>query len=170
MQNGVNPGRDGMPMLDSAYNFARFLSGDAEAAEHIVQAAFLRTDVDMARRNRTRLLKGVRNCYRTWLTTRRRRDRQSDVFAHRRLPDAVAASVLRTDDRADKISAAAAIDATAIRCAIQTLPRRLREILVLREIDALSYREIAEVTSLPTGEVMSRLACARRRLAGSAGH
>jgi RNA polymerase sigma-70 factor (ECF subfamily) len=169
MQNGVNPGQDGMPMLDSAYNFAHFLSGNAEAAEHIVQAAFLRTDVDTARRNQTRLLKGVRNCYRTWLTTRRRRDRQSDVFAHKRLPDAVAASVLRTDDRADKISVSTAIDATAIRCAIETLPRRLREILVLREIDGLSYREIAEVTSLPTGEVMSRLACARRRLAGSAG-
>ncbi|MCP3447231.1 sigma factor-like helix-turn-helix DNA-binding protein [Bradyrhizobium sp. CCGUVB14] len=170
MQNGVNPGRDGMPMLDSAYNFARFLSGDAEAAEHIVQAAFLRTDVDAGGRGRTRLLRGVRNCYRTWLTTRRRHDRQSDVFAHKGLPDAVAASVLRTDDRADKISAAAKFDAATIRCAIETLPRRLREILVLREIDLLSYREISEVTSLPTGEVMSRLACARRRLAGFAGH
>ena len=156
-----------MLTLDSAYNFARFLSGDAEAAEHIVQAAFLRTDA--GRRDRTRLLKGVRNCYRTWLTTRRRRVRQVDEFAHKRLPDAVAASVLQTDDRADKISTAADLDATAIRCAIETLPRRFREILVLREIDELSYREIAEVTSLPTGEVMSRLACARRRLAGSVG-
>ena len=55
-----------------------------------------------------------------------------------------------------------------MRCAIETLPR-LREILVLREIDELSYREISEVTSLPTGEVMSRLACARRRLASSIG-
>ena len=169
MQDGVNANRGGMLTLDSAYNFARFLSGDAEAAEHIVQAAFLRNDVEPGQRNRTRMLKGVRNCYRTWLTTRRRRDRQSNVFAHKRLPDAVAASVLRTDDRADKISAAADIDATAIRCAIETLPRRLREILVLREIDELSYREIAEVTSLPTGEIMSRLACARRRLAGSVG-
>ncbi|MET4804072.1 RNA polymerase sigma factor (sigma-70 family) [Bradyrhizobium sp. LB11.1] len=166
MQNGVNPKRDGMLTLDSAYNFARFLSGDAEAAEHIVQAAFLRTDGDAGRSGRTRLLKGVRNCYRTWLTTRRRRDRQSDVVAHERLPDAVAGTVLRTDDRADKITV---VDVTALRCAIETLPRRLREILVLREIDALSYREIAEVTSLPTGEVMSRLACARRRLAGSTG-
>jgi RNA polymerase sigma-70 factor, ECF subfamily len=59
------------------------------------------------------------------------------------------------------------VNAAAVRCAIETLPRRLREILVLREIDSLSYREIAEVTSLPTGEVMSRLASARRRLAGT---
>jgi len=164
MQNGVNAKRDGMLTLDSAYNFARFLSCDAEAAEHIVQAAFLRGDGDTGRRNRTAMLKGVRNCYRTWLTTRRRRDRQSDVFAHKRLPDAVTASVLRSDDRADKISAQA-IDAVTVRCAIETLPRRLREILVLREIDSLSYREISEVTSLPTSEVMSRLASARRMLA-----
>jgi RNA polymerase sigma-70 factor (ECF subfamily) len=170
MQDGVNAKRDGMPTLDSAYNFARFLSGDADAAEHIVQAAFLRTDVDTGRKSRARLLKGVRNCYRTWLTTRRRRDRQSDVFARKRLPDAVAASVLRTDDRAEKITARYDIDATAMRSAIEILPRRLREILVLREIDSLSYREIAEVTSLPTGEVMSRLACARRRLASLVGN
>ncbi|MGW1425106.1 sigma-70 family RNA polymerase sigma factor [Bradyrhizobium manausense] len=154
-----------MLTLDSAYNFARFLSGDADAAEHIVQAAFLRGDGDSGRRSRTSMLRGVRNCYRTWLTTRRRRDRQSDVFAHKRLPDARPPSVLRTDDRADKISARTDVDASALRCAIETLPRRLREILVLREIDKLSYREISEVTSLPMGEVMSRLACARRRLA-----
>ena len=158
-----------MPMLDSAYNFARFLSGDAEAAEHIVQAAFLRTDVDTERRSRTRLLRGVRNCYRTWLTTRRQRDRQNDVVTNKPLPDALGASVLRSDDGAEKITARAAVDAAAVRCAIETLPRRLREILVLRELDTLSYREIAEVTSLPTGEIMSRLACARRLLARSVG-
>ncbi|WP_426611078.1 sigma-70 family RNA polymerase sigma factor [Bradyrhizobium sp. McL0616] len=167
MHNGVNAGRDGMRTLDSAYNFARFLSGDADAAEHIVQAAFLRADIDAGRRDRTRLLKGVRNCYRTWLTTRRRRDLKIDVFANKRVPDAVAASVLRSDDGAEKITVRVDIDAVAVRCAIDTLPRRLREILVLREFDALSYREIAEVTSLPTGEIISRLASARGRLAGS---
>ncbi|WP_298873192.1 sigma factor-like helix-turn-helix DNA-binding protein [uncultured Bradyrhizobium sp.] len=157
-----------MLSLDSAYNFARFLSCDADAAEHIVQAAFLRDDADAVRRNRTAMLKGVRNCYRTWLTTRRRRDRKRDVFAHKRVADASAASVLRSDDRADKITLSPNVDAATVRRSIENLPRRLREILVLREIDALSYREISEVTSLPTGEVMSRLACARRRLAGSA--
>ena len=168
MLDGVIANRDGMLTLDAAYNFARFLSGDAEAAEHIVQAAFLRNDGDTGRRSRTAMLRGVRNCYRTWLTTRRRRDRQSDVFAHKRLPDAHPASVLQTDDRADKITAQPD-HATAVRCAIESLPRRLREILVLREIDELSYREISEVTSLPMGEVIARLACARRRLAGSIG-
>ncbi|WP_050044802.1 sigma factor-like helix-turn-helix DNA-binding protein [Bradyrhizobium sp. LTSP849] len=156
-----------MRTLDSAYNFARFLSGDADAAEHIVQAAFRR--IDAGRRDRTRLLKGVRNCYRTWLTTRRQRDRQDDVVANKRLPDAVGTSVLRSDDGAEKITARIDVDAAAVRCAIETLPRRLREILVLRELDALSYREIAEVTSLPTGEIMARLACARRLLARSVG-
>jgi RNA polymerase sigma-70 factor (ECF subfamily) len=168
MRDGVNAKRDGMLSLDSAYNFARFLSCDADAAEHIVQAAFLRDDADAVRRNRTAMLKGVRNCYRTWLTTRRRRDRKRDVFAHKRVADASAASVLRSDDRADKITLSPNVDAATVRRSIENLPRRLREILVLREIDALSYREISEVTSLPTGEVMSRLACARRRLAGSA--
>ncbi|MBC9883349.1 RNA polymerase subunit sigma [Bradyrhizobium sp. INPA01-394B] len=167
MQDGVNANRDGMLTLDSAYNFARFLSCDAEAAEHIVQAAFLRSDGETGPRHRTALLKGVRNCYRTWLTTRGRRDRQSDVFAHKRVPDTIAGSVLRTDDRTDKITVGADVDASAVRCAIETLPRRLREILVLRELGELSYREISEVTSLNMSEVISRLACARRRVARS---
>lgn len=167
MLDGVNAKRDGMPTLDSAYNFARFLSRDAEAAEHIVQAAFLRSDDETGRRNRTLMLKDVRNCYRTWLTTRRRRNRQSDVAAHKRVPDAATTSILQTEDRVGKIMVSTYPDASTVRCAIETLPRRLREILVLREIDDLSYREIAEVTSLPTGEIMSRLARARRRLAGS---
>jgi DNA-directed RNA polymerase specialized sigma24 family protein len=50
MQDGVNANRDGMLTLDSAYNFARFLSGDAEAAEHIVQAAFLRGDGEIGKK------------------------------------------------------------------------------------------------------------------------
>jgi RNA polymerase sigma-70 factor, ECF subfamily len=52
------------------------------------------------------------------------------------------------------------------RAAIEAMPRRLREILVLKELEKLTYREIAEVTSLQVRQVMSRLACARRMLAG----
>ena len=91
------------------------------------------------------------------MTARPAAPRQEAGAAHKRLPDATVASVLRSDDRADKIAKHADIDASTVRCAIETLPR-LREILVLREIDELSYREISEVTSLPTGEVMSRSA------------
>ncbi|WJR82060.1 sigma factor-like helix-turn-helix DNA-binding protein [Bradyrhizobium sp. NP1] len=156
-------------MLDAAYNFARFLSRDAGTAQDIVHAAFLhcRRGSDAGRNGRARLLKIVRDCYRTWLTARRRTHRQNCGPAGKPLSVAVASSILRSDDDRGGAAGLADSDPGAVRLAIETMPRRLREVLVLREIEALSYREIAEVTSLQTSEIMSRLVRARRMLARS---
>jgi RNA polymerase sigma-70 factor (ECF subfamily) len=159
MQETIKLGRAGMARLDRAYNFARFLSGDAQAAEHMAYAAFAHA----GRGSETKILKMVRNGYRTWLTARRKIRRQSGrpqngKPVEKRLPDPTTASVLRSDEAPVKIGS------DGVRAAIAALPRRLREVLVLREFAGLSYKEIAEVTSLTTGEIMSRLAAARRML------
>ena len=160
MKNGVNSGEDGMLMLDSAYNLARFLSRDAAAAEHIVRAAFLQP----GRNGRTQLLKNVRGCYRTWLTARRHGYRRNGGSVRTSLSDTAGRSITRSDDEA---GSAVPVDggSNAVRAVIEAMPRRLREILVLKELEKLTYGEIAEVTSLQTGQVMSRLARARRMLA-----
>ena len=166
MKENVKLGRTGMATLDRAYNFARFLSGDAQAAEHMAYVAFVQTGhgSDAGRGHETEILKGVRNGYRTWLTARRKIRRQNGRSVEKRLPDPAATSVLRSDEAAGKIGTAADSDMGAVRAAIETLPRRLREVLVLKEFGGLSYKEIAEVTSLTTGEIMARLARARRML------
>jgi len=154
-----------MATLDRAYNFARFLSRDTEAAGHMAYVAFVQTGrgLDAGRGSETRILKIVRNGYRTWLTARRKIRRQNNGCVSKRLPDPAAASVLRSDESMGKIGT------DGVRAAIEALPRRLREVLVLREFGGLSYQEIAEVTSLTTGEIMSRLASARRMLGKTIG-
>jgi DNA-directed RNA polymerase specialized sigma24 family protein len=166
MKDGGNSGGNGMLALDSAYNLARFLSRDAGAAEHIVHAAYLQVR-RTAEAGRNELLKSVRRCYRTWLTARRKSCQQDGRSARTSLPDAIAGSVLRSDDDKHRFTGLAGADLDATRFVIEAMPRRLREILVLKELEKLSYREIAEVTSLQTGQVMLRLASARRLLARS---
>ena len=163
MSDGVNSGEDGMLMLDSAYNLARFLSRDAGAAEQIVHAAFLQT----GHSSRAPLLKNVRRCYRTWLTAHRQSYRRNGGSARTSISDAVPRSVTRSGDDSGGFAIPANTGLNAARAILEAMPRRLREILVLKELEKLTYREIAEVTSLQTGEVMSRLARARRMLAKS---
>jgi DNA-directed RNA polymerase specialized sigma24 family protein len=169
MKDGVNSREDGMLMLDSAYNLARFLSRDAGAAEHIVHAAFVQAgrSPEPVRNGRAELLKNVRRCYRTWLTAHRQGHRGNGESARTSLSHGHAGSVIHSDDDKDRLAVPTDTGSNAARVAIEAMPRRLREILVLKELEKLSYREIAEVTSLQTGQVMSRLACARRMLAGS---
>jgi RNA polymerase sigma factor (sigma-70 family) len=153
-----------MPLLDSAYSFARFLSRDADAAQDIVQDAFLRAYRGFGGYRggnaRAWLFRIVRNCYLASLQNRRRTSRlngdacdedDSDAFEVPSQEDTPEEALLRKRE------------SEAVQLAIATLPRRLREIIILREIEELSYSEIAEVTSLPIGTVMSRLSRARRK-------
>jgi RNA polymerase sigma-70 factor (ECF subfamily) len=153
-----------MPLLDSAYSFARFLSRDPDAAHDIVQDAFLRAYRSFGGYRggnaRAWLFTIVRNCYLASLQNRRRTSRLvgdacdeegSGAFDVRSQEDTPEEALLRRSE------------AEAVQSVIATLPRRLREILILREIEDLSYSQIAEVTSLPIGTVMSRLSRARRK-------
>lgn len=155
-----------LPHLDAAYNLARWLSGNASDAQDIVQEAFMRAfrffDGFHGDSARPWLLAIVR---RTWYTECRRRTASREVATFE-------------DDFDDKVidgwSEYAADpeallmreqDARLVHEALQQLPVEFREVLILREIEEFSYREIAAITDLPIGTVMSRLTRARRKLA-----
>jgi len=154
-----------IPQLGAAYNLARLQSKDADAAQDIVQEAFLRAHRSFAgyrgENARAWILKIVRNCYYSWLMSRRRKSRL-EVDAH----DAGYTEELILNISSDECTPEAMLvretERQAVRFVLDTMPLPLREILVLREFEELSYRQISEITALPIGTVMSRLARARR--------
>jgi RNA polymerase sigma factor (sigma-70 family) len=157
--------REIVPHLDSAYNFARFLSRNADAAQDIVQETFLRAyrsfDGYQGGDARAWIFAIVRNCYHNWLLEGRRKARL-EVDVHRRC-DAADFSVdqVASDDDTPETALLRRSEAGNVRSVLNKLPRSLREVLVLRELEGLSYRQIADASSLPVGTVMSRLARAR---------
>ena len=155
-----------LPHLDGAYNFARYLTRDATAAEDIVQDAFLRAfkafPTYRGARHDIRAPKAwlfaiVRNCFLTWAGSRSTRD---EVL----LDDSALANIPDLEQETPEAALIRRRDAEAIRAVIENLPEPFRETLVLREMEELSYREIAALTAAPIGTVMSRLARARQML------
>jgi len=151
-----------MPHLDAAYNLARWLARDRDLADDIVQDAMVRAfrAFDHLRGDDAKpwLLTIVRNCHRTLLAQNRRR-------AHVPLPEEDGEMPpIRAEEPDPEVTAANTSDARKLRAAIATLPEEFRETLILREMEDLSYREIAEVAGVPIGTVMSRLARARAML------
>jgi RNA polymerase sigma factor (sigma-70 family) len=152
-----------VPQLDAAYNFARFLSRDADAAQDIVQEAFLRAYRSFAGYRggdaRAWIFTIVRNCYHSWLMDRRRKSRlevnpKSDS-------EEVILNISSDEDTPEALLVRKA-ESQAVRFILNMMPRALREILVLRELEQLSYRQISDIIALPIGTVMSRLARARK--------
>ena len=149
--------------LDAAYRFARWLAGTSGDAEDVVQDAVLRAyrGFDSLRGSDARawLLAIVRNCH---YTSMRRARRQAWVP----LPDeqdATDGHVLV--NHCDPESASLQDEAhSVLERLMNALPEEQREVLVLRDIEELSYREIAQVAGIPIGTVMSRLARARAAL------
>ena len=152
--------------LDAAYELARWLTRNDHDAEDVVQEACLKAFRHFGGfrgdNPRAWLLAIVRNACFTWIG----RNRPPQIVTTP--PEAVTAAA----DRAAGLSALAgpessvlAMDdgALAMRL-LEELPAEFREVLVLREMQELSYREIADVTGVPEGTVMSRLARARARL------
>jgi RNA polymerase sigma-70 factor (ECF subfamily) len=151
-----------LPHLDAAYALARWLTRNQEDARDVVQEAFLRAlryfDSYRDGDPKSWLLKIVRHTCYSWLA----RNRPADVTS------------LEAEVESGNEVAAVSIDADAflesrsdlrrLRVLIMGLPTPLREMLVLREFHELGYREIAEVTGVPIGTVMSRLYRARCRL------
>jgi RNA polymerase sigma factor (sigma-70 family) len=157
--------RDIVPHLDAAYNFARFLSRNPDAAQDIVQEAFLRAyrsfDGYQGGDARAWIFAIVRTCYQNWLLDRRRKARlEVDVHGH---DDGGAFSVddVPSDEDTPETALLRRGESSAVRFVLNKLPRALREVLVLRELEGLSYRQIADASTLPIGTVMSRLARAR---------
>jgi len=143
-----------LPHMDAAYSLARWLSRSPADADDIVQDAMLRAfrgfDGFQGGDAKAWLLTIVRNCWRSAGSATRRR-------GHTPIEDEnLAAEGASPEEAAIEASARRRLDAM-----IAQLPEEFREVLILREMEDMSYREIAEITGTPIGTVMSRLARAR---------
>jgi len=152
-----------LPHMDAAYNFARYLSRDASLAEDLVQDAFLRAFKGFAGFRggdpKAWLFAIVRSSHLTWA-----RSRGAGLTA---VPEDFEDVPAEGDTPEQALVRQGEVD--TVRGAISALPEPFRETLVLRELEELSYREIAEVTGAPIGTVMSRLARARSMLLAALG-
>jgi RNA polymerase sigma factor (sigma-70 family) len=148
-----------LPHLDAAYNLARWLTKDQHAAEDVVQEAYYRAARYFGSfrggDGRAWLLSVVRRAAFDWLTKQRA---QLAVVFNEDAHD-------RGDDSANPVFLAVQkCDQALVRKALEELPPQLREAIVLRELEGLSYQEIATVTEVPIGTVMSRIARGRQQL------
>src|SRR5580700_3267223 len=149
-----------LPHLDAAYNLARWLTRNEQDAQDAVQEAYLRAfrffPSFRGGNARAWLLKIVRNTCYTWLRANRLLQDATEFDEnlcpanyHAPNPEELA---LQNDS------------SSLVRKALENLPTSLREVLILREIEGMSYREIADISGMPVGTVMSSLSRARERL------
>jgi RNA polymerase sigma factor (sigma-70 family) len=149
-----------LPHLSAAYNLARWLTRNETDAEDVVQEAYLRAYKHFGSFHggdgRPWLLAIVRNTCFTWMQ-------------HNRSPELT----IPLDDDLHEIESKdlnpealllQSADTQMVRQALEDLPVDFREVIVLRELEGLSYKQIADVAEIPLGTVMSRLARARKRL------
>ena len=150
-----------VPHLDAAFNYARWLTKDDADAEDVVQDACVRAmRFFSSLRNddaRAWLFTIVRN---TWYSRVSRRSGHTDVALLDGVNDQPPDAALDPEERLLQQHTVA-----LVRAALEELPPEFREVIVLRELEGLSYKEIAAVVRVPIGTVMSRLARARERLA-----
>ena len=157
-----------LPHLDAAYNLARWLARNDDDAQDVVQEAFLRAFKSFAgfRGDSCRpwLLAIVRNTCYTWL--RRHRNERLEVPYDDTLANEESGGSSypdRPDDNPEAIFASSE-DRRLFDAALAALPVEFREAVILRDVEELSYKEIATVAAIPIGTVMSRLARGRRML------
>lgn len=158
-----------LPHLDAAFNLARWLLRDDQGARDVVQEAYLRAfrffDGFYGGDARPWLLAIVRNACYTWLRDRGHEPEQVEFDEERdsesALPGFPGASGNPGNPEQLLLQK---VERERIDAAIEKLPPAFREVLILREIEEMSYEEIAQVAAIPAGTVMSRLARARRML------
>jgi len=147
-----------LPHLDAAFNLARWLLKSRTDSEDVAQEALLRAFRFFRGFNggdaRAWLLQIVRNTCYTWLEKNRPVELMTefDEELHPQASASPEALAIAGDNRERLVRA------------LETLPPRFREVLVLRELEGCSYKEIATITAIPIGTVMSSLARARQRL------
>jgi RNA polymerase sigma-70 factor (ECF subfamily) len=152
-----------MPHLTAAYNLARWLTRNEHDAEDLVQEAYLRAlqSFDRYRGGDARawLLTIVRNACYTWLRRRRSTDASAPGDSEGDWEQIAAAPDGEPEARSIRQA-----DGRLIRAALEALPVEFREAFVLRELEGLSYKEIAAIADVPMGTVMSRLRRARQQM------
>ena len=146
-----------LPLFDSLYNFARWLAQNQNDAEDLVQETYLKAlrsyaSFEPGTNFRPWIFQILKNTFRSSCSKLERRmtlavDSEEDLPATSATPESLL--IGRSD-----------ID--AVRCAIEQLPVIFREVILLCDVETASYREIAEILSIPIGTVMSRLARARK--------
>ena len=157
-----------LPHLDAAFNLARWLAGNTADAEDVVQDAYLRAyryfDAFQGGNFRVWLLTIVRNAFVTWVKENRS---GRMVFT----PDTPVADTAETEETLwgsrpsdPEALLLESIESQTLGRLMEQLPAEYREVLLLREVEDLAYKEIADVTGVPIGTVMSRLSRARLAL------
>jgi RNA polymerase sigma factor (sigma-70 family) len=152
--------QEALPHLDAAYNLARWLTRNDDDAQDVVQEAYMRafrfSGGFRGGSVRAWLLRIVRNTCYTWLQQNRppQPTAEFDEKLFRSDPCTLnpEEALLRNDS------------GKLLRQVLETLPLDFREVLILRELEEMSYKEIAQVTGMPAGTVMSRLSRARSAL------
>ena len=157
LKSDLNFEADVLTYLEAAYNLARWLTRNKQDAEDVVQESFMRAFrfFGGCRGGNTRawLLGIVRNTGYTWLRSNRRQQPTIEFDE----------SLFHSDHAAPNPEEALLQNRTRqlIGLALEGLPPKFREVLILRELEEKSYKEISEVTAMPPGTVMSRLSRAR---------
>lgn len=153
-----------LPHLDAAYNLARWLAGNAADAEDVLQDAYLRAfryfDAFRGPDMRVWLLSIVRNSFMTWAKTNR--SGRLVFGAIEQTDPAVPEETLWGAGSDDPETALMrSVDRNTLARLVEGLPAEYREVLLLREVEELAYRDIARIVGVPVGTVMSRLSRAR---------
>ena len=162
--------RQALAHMDAAYNLAFWLVRDRADAEDVVQDAYLRAfrafDTVTGDDVKPWLLTIVRNVAYRWLSIRKRRNNVVSIDGPEPGGDDAAAHVLElvSDEPSAEAVLIGRADQALVRQALAGLPPVFREAIILRELEGLSYQDIARVTEAPIGTVMSRLARARDQL------
>lgn len=150
-----------MPHINSAFNLARWLTHEHADAEDIVQEAYLRAfkffDGFHGEDGRVWLLSIVRNTFYTWYQ-QNKAQRENSPFEeelHQTETDAENPERILLQKDSQRL----------LNLALRELPIEFREVMVMRELEELSYKQIAEIVQIPIGTVMSRLGRGRKQLA-----
>jgi len=147
-----------LPHLDAAYNLAHWLTRDPADADDVVQEAYLRAfkffDGFHGGDSRSWILKIVRNTCYSWLQKNRGHQIATEFDEERH----------SNESRDPEAALIGKIDSQMLKSLLEELPVEFREIVILRDLEGMSYKEIAGISDLPLGTVMSRLARARRHL------
>jgi RNA polymerase sigma-70 factor (ECF subfamily) len=151
-----------MPLFDSLYNFARWLAQNQNDAEDLVQETYLKAfrsyaSFEPGTNFRAWIFQILKNTFLGSCSKLERRmtlamDSEEDLPATSPTPESLLIALSNID---------------AVRCAIEQLPVIFREVILLCDVENASYREIAEILSIPVGTVMSRLARARKMVRAS---
>jgi RNA polymerase sigma-70 factor, ECF subfamily len=149
-----------LPHLNSAYNLARWLVRNGDDAEDVAQEAYLRAfryfDTFHGGNARAWLLTIVRNTYHSWLHENRAHQPAVDFDEQLHSGNVTAEN--------PETSLIQSVNNELVAQALRDVPDHFREVLVLRELQELSYKQISEAIGVPVGTVMSRLSRARERL------